>query len=117
MEVMGQFVTAQKTPTRPRAAPNAGLRPKSALAVAPKVAPIKKEGKISPPLNPAPMVSAVNTIFKAKNLFGWKDVQETVIVKHEDSLGDVQSAEQLAQKYQTALPKEIDVEYREVAEE
>lgn len=25
-----------------------------------------------------------------------------------------QSAEQLAQKYQTALPKEIDVEYREV---
>lgn len=57
---------------------------------------------------------APNTIFKAKNLFGWKDVQETVIVKHEDSLGDVQSAEQLAQKYQTNLPKEIDVEYREV---
>ena len=33
----------------------------------------------------------------------------------EQPLGVAHSAEQLAQKYQTALPKGIDVEYREVA--
>lgn len=32
----------------------------------------------------------------------------------DEPLGDAQSAEQLAQKYQTTLPKEIDVQYREV---
>ena len=53
-------------------------------------------------------------IFRAKNYFGMRDNVEVTVAPPEQPLGDVQSAEQLAQKYQTALPKGIDVEYREV---
>jgi hypothetical protein len=53
-------------------------------------------------------------IFRAKNYFGMRDNVEVTVAPPEQPLGDAQSAEQLAQKYQTALPKEIDVEYREV---
>lgn len=56
-------------------------------------------------------------IFRAKNYFGMRDNVEVTVSPPEQPLGDAQSAEQLAQKYQTALPKEIDVEYKEVAEE
>lgn len=56
-------------------------------------------------------------IFRAKNYFGMRDNVEVTVAPPEQPLGDAQSAEQLAQKYQTALPKEIDVEYKEVAEE
>ena len=55
-------------------------------------------------------------IFRAKNYFGMRDNVEVTVAPPEQPLGDAQSAEQLAQKYQTALPKGIDVEYREVAE-
>lgn len=53
-------------------------------------------------------------IFRAKNYFGMRDNVEVTVAPPEQPLGDAQSAEQLAQKYQTALPKGIDVEYREV---
>ena len=56
-------------------------------------------------------------IFRAKNYFGMRDNVEVTVAPPEQPLGDAQSAEQLAQKYQTALPKGIDVEYREVGEE
>ena len=56
-------------------------------------------------------------IFRAKNYFGMRDNVEVTVAPPEQPLGDAQSAEQLAQKYQTALPKGIDVEYREVKEE
>lgn len=55
--------------------------------------------------------------FRAKNYFGMRDNVEVSVVEQKQPLGDAQSAEQLAQKYQTALPKGIDVEYREVGEE
>ena len=55
-------------------------------------------------------------IFRAKNYFGMRDNVEVTVAPPEQPLGDAQSAEQLAQKYQTALPKGIDVEYREVEE-
>lgn len=54
-------------------------------------------------------------IFRAKNYFGMRDNVEVTVAPPEQPLGDAQSAEQLAQKYQAALPKGIDVEYREVA--
>lgn len=44
----------------------AGSSPKMDPATQPKVEPIKKVGTISPPLNPAPMVTAVKRIFNAK---------------------------------------------------
>ena len=53
-------------------------------------------------------------IFRAKNYFGMRDNVEVTVAPPEQPLGDAQSAEQLAQKYQTTLPKGIDVEYREV---
>ena len=55
-------------------------------------------------------------IFRAKNYFGMRDNVEVTVAPPEQPLGDAQSAEQLAQKYQTALPKGVDVEYREVTE-
>ena len=45
---------------------NPGSSPKRDPATQPKVEPIKKVGTISPPLNPAPMVTAVKRIFSAK---------------------------------------------------
>ena len=55
--------------------------------------------------------------FRAKNYFGMKDNVEVTVATPAQPLGNAQSPEELAQKYQTALPKGIDVEYREVAEE
>ena len=46
-----------------------------------------------------------------------RDNVEVTVAPPEQPLGDAQSAEQLAQKYQTALPKGIDVEYREVKDD
>ena len=55
--------------------------------------------------------------FRAKNYFGMKDNVEVTVATPVQPLGNAQSPEELAQKYQTALPKGIDVEYKEVAEE
>lgn len=53
-------------------------------------------------------------IFRAKNYFGMKDTVDVAVAPPKQELGDAQSSEQLAQKYQTALPKGIDVEFKEV---
>lgn len=53
-------------------------------------------------------------IFRAKNYFGMRDSVEVAVAAPAQPLGDAQSAEQLAQKYQAALPKGIDVEYKEI---
>ena len=59
-DVRGQLVTPQNTLTIPHAAgsPNIGAKK------LPSVAPTKRVGTISPPLNPPPKVTAVNSIFK-----------------------------------------------------
>ena len=59
----------QNSATMPSAAPSCGGRPSSGAATQPKVAPVKKMGTISPPLKPAPKVSAVNSIF-SRNAYG-----------------------------------------------
>jgi len=58
-DVRGQLVTPQNTLTIPHAAHN----PTGAKKL-PSVAPTKRVGTISPPLNPPPKVTAVNSIFK-----------------------------------------------------
>lgn len=65
-EVTGQFVTPQKTAIIPSAANNEGERCNREPYRHPNVAPIKKEGTISPPLNPAAIVSTVNNSFIKK---------------------------------------------------
>ena len=57
---MGQFTTPQKRPTMQRPAPKEGLRPTSGPSRHPMVEPTKKEGTISPPFMPQPMVMAVS---------------------------------------------------------
>ena len=65
-EVMGQFVTPQNTAPMPAAAHRAGQNPTRFPNRHQKVAPIKKEGTISPPLKPALRVTAVKRIFSKK---------------------------------------------------
>ena len=65
-DVIGQLVTPQKRPIIPRAAHNEGDMPNILPRLHPRVAPIKKVGIISPPLNPAPIVKAVRSIFIKK---------------------------------------------------
>ena len=60
----GQFVTPQNSAAMPTAAPNAGLMPSTSASAPPIVAPMNSVGTISPPLNPAPIVTTVNRIFK-----------------------------------------------------
>ena len=74
-DAIGAFVTPQNTDTMPTAAQRDGEIPKSVPQRQPNVAPIVKEGTISPPLNPAPSVMAVKIIFQKKDNFGtspWK---------------------------------------------
>ena len=63
-EVIGLFVTPQNTATIPTAAQREGDKPTIEPKRQPNVAPIQKEGTISPPLKPAPSVNAVKTIFQ-----------------------------------------------------
>ena len=65
-EAMGQLTTPQKSETSPIAAARPGFKPSRLPIVHPKVAPIKKVATISPPLKPAPMVTAVNKILSTK---------------------------------------------------
>ena len=69
MEAIGQLTTEQNIATSPIAAPNPVFNPIIDATRFPNVAPIKKVGTISPPLNPAPRVSAVNIIL-SKNASG-----------------------------------------------
>ena len=66
MDASGLLVQPQNSATMPSAAPSCGGRPSSGAATQPNVAPVKRIGTISPPLKPAPRVSAVNSIFKRK---------------------------------------------------
>lgn len=63
-EVIGQLVTPQKRETMATAAQSDGEMPVKVPNKHPKVAPIQKDGTISPPLNPAPKVMAVKRIFQ-----------------------------------------------------
>ena len=63
MEASGQLVAPQNTAASPSAAAKPAGIPSSGPATQPKVAPTKKEGTTSPPLNPAESVTAVNRIF------------------------------------------------------
>ena len=62
----GQFVTPANMAVMPMAAEKDGSRCNNGPTTQPNVAPTKKEGTISPPLNPHPRVMAVNTIFMRK---------------------------------------------------
>lgn len=66
IEAIGEFVTPQNMDTIATAAHKDGDNPKSVPNRQPKAAPMVKEGTISPPLNPAPNVIAVNIIFQKK---------------------------------------------------
>ena len=65
-DVIGQLVTPQNMPIIPRAAHNEGDMPSIFPKVHPRVAPIKNEGMISPPLKPAPIVRTVRRILIKK---------------------------------------------------
>ena len=56
------FVAPPNSATMASAAPKDDGMPSSGANTAPKVLPMKKSGRISPPLNPAPSVIAVNSI-------------------------------------------------------
>ena len=66
IEASGQSVTPQNSKTIPSAAPKGTDSPKIVAQNAPKVAPTKKVGTISPPLNPKPTEMQVKSSFKAK---------------------------------------------------
>lgn len=70
MDASGELVTPQNMEIMAMAAQSEGEIPKIIPNKQPNVAPIVKEGTISPPLNPAPSVSAVNTIFQKKAVGG-----------------------------------------------
>lgn len=61
-DVIGQLVTPQNSEIMPTAAHSDGSKPVRLPNRHPKVAPMKKDGTISPPLKPAPRVSAVKMI-------------------------------------------------------
>lgn len=58
-------------------------------------------------------VNPASGIFIGKNQFGYKD-QVDVIAAPAQPLGELASAEDIAKKYQAALPKGIDVDFKEV---
>ena len=64
---MGQLVTPQNRAAIPEAAHKEGESPTSCPITQPKVAPIQKEGTISPPRKPAFMVIAVRISFHRKS--------------------------------------------------
>ncbi len=75
--VIGQFVTPQKTAAMPTAVQSVGEKPDRFPNRQPNAAPVKNDGTISPPLNPAPNVKAVKSIF-IKRLPGGPYRQYTV---------------------------------------
>ena len=62
-EAIGELVTPQKTAIMPRAAPTAGGSPRNPAAKQPKVAPMNRDGTISPPRYPPARETAVKTSF------------------------------------------------------
>ncbi|CDC68396.1 unknown [Oscillibacter sp. CAG:155] len=66
MDATGQLVAPQNTAANPSAAANPAGIPSSGPAKQPKVAPTKNDGTTSPPLKPAPSVTAVKRILSKK---------------------------------------------------
>ena len=64
IEAIGEFVTPQNIEIMAMAAHRDGGNPTNVPNRQPNVAPIANDGTISPPLNPAPRVRAVNNIFR-----------------------------------------------------
>ena len=62
--MIGQLVTPQNTATIPAAAQIEAGIPRIGPSTQPKAAPIQKDGTISPPRNPARIVSAVRISFQ-----------------------------------------------------
>lgn len=58
-------------------------------------------------------VNPASGIFIGKNQFGYKD-QVDIVAAPAQPLGELASAEDIAKKYQAALPKGIDVDFKEV---
>ena len=77
-DVIGQLVTPQNSEIMPTAVHSDGSKPVRLPNRHPKVAPMKKDGTISPPLKPAPRVSAVKMIF-SRNASG---LTEPSILSH-----------------------------------
>ena len=69
IDAIGQLTAPQNTHTSPSAAANPAGMPSSPPSTQPSVAPMKNVGTTSPPLNPLPMVTAVNSSFQ-KNASG-----------------------------------------------
>ena len=63
MQASGVFAAPAKIATNPTAAKRSAGPPINAARRLPRVAPMKKSGVTSPPLNPLPSASAVKTIF------------------------------------------------------
>ena len=64
--MIGQLVTPQKRETIPTAVHSVGDSPIRLPNRQPKAAPVQKDGTISPPLNPAPIVRVVRRILIKK---------------------------------------------------
>ncbi len=62
--MIGQFVTPQNSDVIPTAVQRVGEKPDRLPNRQPNDAPMQNDGTISPPLKPAPRVSAVKNIFK-----------------------------------------------------
>src|SRR5581483_8296163 len=62
-DAIGVLDAPANTAANPTAASSGGGTPSAGASTAPSVAPMMKSGLISPPLNPDPTVSPVNTSF------------------------------------------------------
>lgn len=67
VQAIGVCVAPEKTATKPIPAKSAIGSGTIRDKVLPNVAPMKKRGVTSPPLNPAPNVNPVNKIFNKKS--------------------------------------------------
>ena len=66
-DATGQLVIPQKRQAKPIAAPIEQSIPKIHDTALPNAEPTKNAGRISPPLKPAPKVTAVNRSFRANS--------------------------------------------------
>ena len=67
VQAIGVWVAPEKTATNPIPANKAIGKGTITDKALPKVAPTKKRGVTSPPLNPAPSVKPVKSIFRRKS--------------------------------------------------
>ena len=79
-DVIGQLVTPQNSEIMPTAVHSDGSKPVRLPNRHPNVAPMKKDGTISPPLKPAPRVSAVKMIFSRNVYTALDDTHSCAVV-------------------------------------